>query len=300
MFSRQSTDRSRGFTLLEVMVTLAIMGGIMATIYGVLFGTLSGKRRTELVAQGARVGPLLLDQIEHDIRKMFAYNLDPTKLFIGKKYSIGGRSADKIHLVAYTPSTLHVEEDRDKLVFSSINEIGYVLTPNPENEDFMILWRREDFGVDEEPLEDGYGVPLYRLILGMKIRYFDQRGKDAKEIDKWDPEENPGLPAAMEIMIDYEVEPRDRSSTFSAEELSHRQFHCKRFITFSENEVAAFAVRAAVPKQSASEEEQAGKGKNGKGDGADGSGGVGSKGNTGFGGGGGGGGGGGVFQGGGR
>ena len=55
---------ARGFTLLEMLVTLAVIGGIMAAIYGVLFGTLRSKREIEFHVAGAKVGPLILDQIE--------------------------------------------------------------------------------------------------------------------------------------------------------------------------------------------------------------------------------------------
>ncbi len=248
----RSRSGDRGFTMIELLIVISIMGGIMAAIYGVLFGTLNGKRQVELRVEGARIGPLILDQIERDIRHVYAANLDFRKVFVGKNYRISGKDADKVHLVSYTPSTMRIEE-RDKLVFADVNEIGYVVTqsqngPNGENNsDFMTLWRREDFFVDDEPLEGGEGIPLYRRILGFKIRYFDQRGKDAKEEEKWDPDSHPNLPAAMEISLDYEVEPRDRSTTLSNEELIHRRFSCRRFITFGDEYAAAMSVRSATP-----------------------------------------------------
>ncbi len=244
--------KSRAFTMIEILIVISIMGGIMAAIYGVLFGTLNGKRQVELKVEGARIGPLILDQIERDIRHLYAANLDFHKVFVGKNQRINGRDADKIHLVSYTPSTTRIEE-HDKLVFSDVNEIGYVVTQSQNgangenNADFMTLWRREDYFVDDEPLEGGEGIPLYRKVLGFKIRYFDQRGKDAKEEEKWNLEDHPSMPAAVEITLDYEVEPRDRSTTFTQDELIHRRFTCRRFITFGDEYAAAMAVRSATP-----------------------------------------------------
>jgi prepilin-type N-terminal cleavage/methylation domain-containing protein len=247
MKTRKATNR--GFTMLELLVVVSIIGGIMATVYGVLFGTLEGKRKVELRVQGARIGPMILDQVERDLRRAFVSNLDHQKMFIGKSHRVNSMEADKFHFVSYTPSTLRIE-DKDKKVFSAINEVGYVLTETAEtNGEFMTLWRREDFFVDDEPLDDGYGVPLYRRIVGFNVRYFDKRGKDAKEEDKWDSEseDQSALPAAMLITLEYEIDPRDASQQFTAEELAFRRFTARRYITFGEEYAAAMSIRTALP-----------------------------------------------------
>lgn len=247
-----TTDRSiprraaRGFTLLEVMVTLSIIGLIMTAIYTVLFGTLKAKQVVEVKVAGSRIGPLLLDQIEHDLRQVFTYNLDLKQVFIGKDRHIAGRAADKIHLVAETPSTSAIVE-KDKTVYSPVNEIGFVLTENPENPDFMILWRREDFFVDDNPLEDGLGTPLYNRVTGFNVRYFDRRGKEAEDFDEWDPKDRPGLPAAMEITLSLEVEPREQGSSLTAEELARRTYTFRRWISFPDDINMCLAVRSATP-----------------------------------------------------
>lgn len=244
--SRKRTERA--FTMLELLVVVAMIGGIMATVYSVLFGTLEGQRKIDFKVQGSRIGPMILDQIERDLRRFYSANLDHNKTFVGKSQAVQGKQADKFHFVAYTPSTTRIETKR-KPVFSAINEVGYVVTETPGKEDFLTIWRREDFFVDEEPLEDGYGVPLYRRVTGFNVKYYDKRGKDAKEEDKWDSEsdETSTLPAAIEITLEYEFEPRDQSQTFSEEELHFRKFTARRFITFTEDYASAMAVRSAVP-----------------------------------------------------
>lgn len=251
--ARRDSGRQSAFTMLELLVVVAMIGGIMAATYGVLFGTLDGKRMVDLKVQGARIGPTILDQIERDLRRFYAANLDPNKAFVGKNHSVQGKQADKFHFVSYTPSTMRVET-KQKTVFSAVNEIGYVLSESRNvdgsiNPEFLTLWRREDFFVDEEPLEDGGAVPLYRRVVGFDVKYFDKRGKDAREEDKWDSEDadQGSLPAAMQITIEYEVEPRPSGDRMSQEELQRRTFVARRFITFTDDASTAMAIRSAVP-----------------------------------------------------
>lgn len=246
--SRKRSERA--FTMLELLVVVAMIGGIMATVYSVLFGTLEGQRKIDFKVRGSRIGPMILDQIERDLRRFYSANLDHNKTFVGKSAQVEGKPADKFHFVAYTPSTMRIET-KSKPVFSGINEVGYVVTDSSgkESGQFLTIWRREDFFVDDEPLEDGYGVPLYRRVTGFNVKYYDKRGKDAKEEDKWDSEseDTSTLPAAVEITLEYEFEPRERGQTFSEEELHFRKFTARRFITFTEDYASAMAVRSAVP-----------------------------------------------------
>lgn len=260
---------SRGFTLVEITITLALTGVIMATIYAVLFGTLKEKQIVELKVMGSRIGPLLLDQVERDLRQLFSYNLASGAVYRGKDDRVSGYDADRILMVSYTPSTSPLYQD-EKWVFSAVNEVGYVLTENPDNPDFMILWRREDYHVDDKPLEGGKGTPLYRRVTRFNVTYYDETGEDADDAEEWDSEELRKLPAAIRLDLTVEVEPRARGVSPTPEQLMHQEFHFTRWITFPPDQNLTIAVRPALPvKQELDESGDpiTGQGGDGKGDG---------------------------------
>ncbi len=224
------------------------MGIIMATIHTVLFGTLKAKRTLEIQVMGSRIGPLLLDQIERDVRQVFAYNLAHGAIFRGEDERLSGLDADHFTLVAQTPSTSALFED-DKAVFSSVNEIGYAVTRNVDNADFLVLWRREDFYVDDEPLKGGKGTPLYRRVTGFDVKYYATTGEEADDEveDDWSSEDRKTLPAAMEITLSLEVEPRPTGMKLSAEDLERRTYTFRRWVTFPSDTRYTMAVRPAIP-----------------------------------------------------
>lgn len=243
----KNRHRSGGFTLIEVIVTLSMIGGIMAVIYTILYSTLDAKHRAEVHVARSRIGPLILDQIERDIRQLFVFNVNRGRDLYGEDNRISGQEADKLRIVSYVPST-SAYTDGDKAVFSPVNEIGYELTENPDNRDFMILWRREDFFVDDNPLKGGKGTPLYRRVTGFDIKYFEELGDDAVAEDSWDMEmHDDRFPAAIQITLTIEVETRSGGDVLYAEDLDRRRVTFKRWITFDRDLAKQVAVLPSVP-----------------------------------------------------
>ncbi|MFH0944077.1 MAG: prepilin-type N-terminal cleavage/methylation domain-containing protein [Planctomycetota bacterium] len=242
----RSQRAARGFTLVEITVTLGLVGVIMATIYVVLFGTLNEKRNVELKVMGSRIGPLLLDQIERDMRQIYCYNLANGAIFRGKDNRVSGYDADRISLVAEVPSTSAMVEN-ERWIYSAVNEVGYTLTQNPENPDFLILWRREDFHVDDKPLEGGKGTPLYRRVTGFNATYYDQLGEEAEDLEEWDSEKEKRLPAAVELVLTLEVEPRPQGAVLTPDDLARKTLSFRRWITFPSDAQLTMSVRPALP-----------------------------------------------------
>lgn len=251
--TRQPATNSRGFTMVEMLVVLGIVGFMMATIYGTLYSTLKISRDVNLRVSGSKVGPILLDQVEHDLRGLFAYNIHGKSLLRGENLRIGGMDADKLSLVSQVPSTTAWVED-DKSIFASVNEVSYGLSQNPENSDYLLLWRGEDFFVDDDPLKGAKGSPLYRRITGFNVVYYRELGEDAEKFDDWDPAKEKSLPAAIEVTLSMEVDPSAVAGYASGEPERHTHTFT-RWIVFNQSMPLTLAVRPKVPALGVTEDE---------------------------------------------
>ena len=75
--------------------------------------------------------------------------------------------------------------DGSENVRADINEVGYMMRPNRDNDEFLEVYRREDFGVDEEPFNGGSYIYLSDQVKGFNIEVFTEDGPDAEPYDSW-------------------------------------------------------------------------------------------------------------------
>ncbi len=205
-------DRRSGFTLVEVMVTLLIMAGIMITITSVLTSVRRTRDEIHNIQERQLAGPAILQQLERDIRGLFVYDRDRRFLLSIKDQSAAGLDADTINFVTTTDGLMPWQENVAEAFRSADwNEVGYVLRPRPGNQDFLEIYRREDFGVDDEPFVGGRYALLSDRVKGFNIEVFEEDGPDAEPLESWDGEQDEefvGLPARIEIELTLEMAPR--------------------------------------------------------------------------------------------
>jgi prepilin-type N-terminal cleavage/methylation domain-containing protein len=205
---RQRADGvTTGFTLMEVMVAVTIMSMIMVTIYTTLNTFLKTRDQLEIEAKAARVGPMILDLIESDLRRLWVMNIQDDEIFEGKPRILGGEHADSLVFLS-TVDSIATRRINDVEIPSDLAETGYKLRVNPELPDVLELWRRQSFHIDENPLEDGYYERLYDRVISLKFRYLETLDRYAERLDSWDASERHRLPAAVEIDLVVEVVPR--------------------------------------------------------------------------------------------
>jgi len=237
------SDRA-GFTLAEVMVTLLIMSGILFAIAKILTIARSSRDSIHNTREEQLAGPAILDLLEQDLRSLFVFNRRQRELVRIRNQSTYGFETDSIDFVTGTNSMIRMEDDEEGLR-ADFNEVGYHLRPSvdPDNEDRFELWRREDFGFDDEPFEGGEYTFLHDRVVAFDIRVFDEDGPDAEEVDSWctESDEFRGLPARIEI--DLTLAPRPRIAreqlTAFASEVTHR-----RIVRFPESLRSAVDVQA--------------------------------------------------------
>lgn len=219
----KSLDRSMrrtaraGFTLVEVMLVAVIMGMMFVSVSQIMQAARKTRDAIHNFQETHLAGPAVLEMITRDLAGVFTTSrARPSWLEVFDR-TVNGQDADRIDFVTTTDSLIVMNSDGDESVRADINEVGYVLRPNPDNDEFLEIYRREDFGVDEEPLRGGEYTFLSDQVKGFNIEVFTEDGPDAEPLDEWGPragnDELIGLPAWIRISLTVELKPRiDRES----------------------------------------------------------------------------------------
>lgn len=216
------TTRRSGFTLVEILLTLLLMAGIMVTVTQILTNARQVRDQIHNVQERQLIGPAILDLIERDLRALHVYNRLPEELLRVEDRVLAGLDADKLDFVSTTDSLVPFRRyEREKFRRSDLNEVGYRLRVSPASDDFLEIYRREDFGVDEEALEGGSFTLLHDRVKGFDIQIYDEDGPEAEPLEEWsanpDDEERIGLPLRLEITLTLELQPRQISRSLRSD-----------------------------------------------------------------------------------
>lgn len=209
---RLAARRARaGFTLVEVLLTLLIMGMIMVALTQILTAARMSRDTIHNIQETQLAGPAILDLVERDLRGLVVYDTTRSLHFRVKDRVLLGLDADSLDFVATTP-TLTQYYDNERPLRSAMNEVGYRLRPNTESGDqFLEIWRREQYGVDDDPFEGGSYMFLHERVKSFDVQVWSEDGPDAEPSEDWGlatSEERIGLPARVEISLTLELQPR--------------------------------------------------------------------------------------------
>jgi len=225
-----------GFTLVEVLLVLLIMGGIMLSMTQILTAARTSRDTIHNIQETQNAGPAILDMVERDLRGLTVFDRSRNSHLRIKNRVILGFDADSIDFVTTTDS-LVIHEDEDRFIRSDQNEVGYRLRPNPDNDQFLEIYRREAFGVDDDPFEGGAFLYLHDRVKGFDIQCFRKDGQDEEPVNEWNAQEGTddiGLPARIEITLTLELAPRLVNEQLLVAPIDRRTVVYKRVIRFPE------------------------------------------------------------------
>jgi len=205
------TPPEGGFTLIELIISIALLSMIMGLMYQSLSQTLSKRELVQDELRGPKVANAILAQIFKDFRYIYYGGLTGDTGFRGKSVSQSGMDADRVAFVtARRTRTVGTEddgrrgeEDRE----SPLTEVGYACRPNPDQPQWLELWRREDYFVDSKPTEGGFYSLVYDKIRNFRLRYYP-RPEEATEkqgLEEWDSATKKGIPYAILLKIEFDV-----------------------------------------------------------------------------------------------
>ncbi|MHC4380824.1 MAG: PulJ/GspJ family protein, partial [Planctomycetota bacterium] len=127
-----------GFTLMEVMIALAIMGMVMATVMQSVDQTRTAVDAIHNVMETENNGPLLLATIRRDLENIAIYDAADYKVLKGVNQTQIGAEADRLDLIVRNRGKVPIDlPSRMDPVFAPISEVGYRLRQNPLRPDFL-------------------------------------------------------------------------------------------------------------------------------------------------------------------
>ncbi len=232
---RARTGGGAGFTLMEVLLTVLIMSMLLVMMSKMLTSARTTRDTIHNIQENQLAGPAILDLIEADLRALSTYARPRAAALRIENRVLAGVDADSIDFVTANDSFVGYRE-RGDLLRADVNEVGYRLRSNPELDDFLEIYRRESFGVDDEPFDGGEFMFLNEKIRAFDVQVFEEDGPDAEPIESWGTSYDDGdaLPARIEITLELEFAPRLMREQLHELSIDKRLVSYKRIIRFPE------------------------------------------------------------------
>ena len=180
------TSSNRGFTLIEILIAVILLGILSAALYGSYFTVLSARERASEGMEARRELGSTLDLIRREFASA-VYNRDDKHLrFIVEDRDNFGKPSSTLELTTLIPSS---GEGRKE---SGISAVRYRLE---ENDKRFILTRREQDIFFESP--DAKGYPQMERISDFLVECYD----GSKWVRSWDTALNGALPKMVRVTV---------------------------------------------------------------------------------------------------
>jgi type II secretion system protein J len=191
-----------GFTLIEILVALAILSVVLFTIGAALFSTLELRDDIEESTRPDKLASRCFSLLSSDIKAIYAYSTQDLPL-LETKYSSGSSSRfDSIQFIGTGPTRIP-EGD----IVAPVCEIGYEIF---KRDGKRVLFRREDFYIDDNPLSGGRRIRLVEDVTMFKLEYLErsETGK-VQWFNQWDPVQKEDFPAAVRAQLHFKAPARN-------------------------------------------------------------------------------------------
>jgi prepilin-type N-terminal cleavage/methylation domain-containing protein len=205
-FTGDFTENSRGFTLLEILIAIFILGTVLSTIFASYTGTFRVIQETEARTDMYAMARVALSRMQEDLESAYIHPQQTSDedlsdvqeaQFVGEDKTIDGNDADRLQFLS-TAQILLGEEDNH----SGLAEIRYYVKESEETEG-LVLYRSDTPELQEKPEPDTGGAILCEGLSSVRFTYKDREGT---EYDSWDSswrEDDAPLPAMVSILLEF-------------------------------------------------------------------------------------------------
>ena len=192
-----------GFTLFEVVITLAILGVVLSVLYMTFYQSMDVMAHTEGRAEVYQQGRLIMERMTAELKGAFV----PPQESLSKNFRYG--------LIG--KSTKEDEQFRDRLDFTTvaygqpdaaegkrdIGEVGYYLDYEPGAKG-LTLFRRQDDGMDGDLLKGGRTLVICDRVRSLSFLFYDRAGGKQKDWSTLEGAHRNELPSRVEIELALE------------------------------------------------------------------------------------------------
>ena len=208
--------REKGFTLLEVLLAITVLGVVVAMLSLSLSGTLKVIDATENQEEMYHQAQTTLRRITEDLA---AAVQTKERAFIGKKIEVDSQRTDSLAFASLSHLVLNPGKQKPGVAI-----IRYQLQANTEDARRLRLLRSDTLllpGVDySKPEAEDRAFLLADNLRSIQFKYFDQQGQ---EFDTWEGAADatgqqgvPPLPAAVHCTMEIWIDPdKEMVQTFS-------------------------------------------------------------------------------------
>jgi type II secretion system protein J len=190
---------SKGFTLIEVLLAMAILAAVVGVVYASFSTAGQTVERAEKVRDEADLARTLMARLSDDIANAYIIRGNSSTVFAGKKEEteIDGekRRFDSISLTTLTNFRRPDTKEMDDLW-----EVGYHFQEKADGKGRVLIRReKRELSKDSPFLEGGVEYELTDRVTQLQLRYCDALCAQWK--DEWDSRQSPALPKRVEISL---------------------------------------------------------------------------------------------------
>jgi len=186
-----------GFTLMEVLVSIAIVAGMMVLLWGSFSLTVAAKRRVETIEDRYHQIRLAMTRMTREISMAYLSKNDQPSKIKPRTQFFGARNSSVDDLMFSALAHVRLQENAKECDQSLLR---YYAAPDPEDRSVTNLMRRESrrLGV-ERPGEDGPAYIMLEDIEDLHFEYFDEQANEWKET--WNTTSADGQPDRLPTKV---------------------------------------------------------------------------------------------------
>lgn len=208
---RTAGHRTAGFTLVEVMIAVAIMSSMTVLIWGSYRQTFYSQRIVEANINRFRSARLALDRMVRDVQMAYlSNNIVPGTEQTPRTFFDGARRGDidELRFSYFGHQRLYAESKE-----ADASVVGYFGARDRDNPRSLNLYRKETRRLSPERFENMLGETelICDNVVRLQIDYYHP---DRKEfVDKWQTMQADGYPNRLPSRVRFRLVVRDEAGT---------------------------------------------------------------------------------------